>query len=96
MQGALDAAQGTAHEVRAGDRDHHPDHRDTAARQRRQMGLPARNAFERDHFLQMEQEVTACRNTLTGSQSRPVPWRPRGKPRWRDRRPDHGRLRAQQ
>ena len=64
MQGALDAAQGTAHEVRAGDRDHHPDDRETAARERWETGLPARNAFERDHFLQMEHEVTVGRNYL--------------------------------
>lgn len=63
LQGGADAVQGVKHEARSGDRDHEPG-REAAAHERWAAGLPARNQFERDHFRQLEAEVTAGRMYL--------------------------------
>jgi hypothetical protein len=54
LQGAMDAAQGVAHEVRAGHSDRQPDDRAAAAHARWHAGLPARNTFERDAYAAIE------------------------------------------
>jgi hypothetical protein len=64
LQGGADAVQGVKHEARSGDRDHEPGGREAAAHERWAAGLPARNQFERDHFRQLEAEVTAGRMYL--------------------------------
>lgn len=64
LQGAADGAQGVMHKVRAGDSEHHPNDRATAAHARWEAGLPARNQFERDHFASIEANLTAGMNHL--------------------------------
>jgi len=64
LQGAADAALGVKHEVRAWHTEAQPDGRSEAARARWEAGLPARNTFERDAYLAIENDVAAGANRL--------------------------------
>jgi len=64
LQGAADAAAGVKHRVRAGHSELEPDGREQAARARWQAGLPARNQFEKDTYLAIENDVAAGMNRL--------------------------------
>ena len=64
LQGIADAAQGVAHEARAGDSDRAPGDRMAAAYARWQAGLPARNTYERDAYASIEANLAAGMNHL--------------------------------
>ena len=64
LQGAADAALGVKHEVRAWHSEAHPDGRTEAAQARWEAGLAARNTFERDAYLSIENDVAAGANRL--------------------------------
>lgn len=64
LQGAADAATGAKHRIRAGHPGLEPDGREAAARARWETGQPARNQFERDTYLHLENDVAAGANRL--------------------------------
>jgi hypothetical protein len=64
LRGAVDAAQGVMHEVRAGHSDSQPADRAAAAHARWLAGQPARNTFERDAYAAAEANLSAGMNHL--------------------------------
>lgn len=64
LQGAADAALGVRHQAASDDLSPHPSGREEAARERWHAGQPARNAFERDTYLVLENDAAAGMNRL--------------------------------
>jgi hypothetical protein len=64
LQGAADVVLGVRHQVASDDLSGHPRGREAAARERWHAGQPARNAFERDTYLVLENDAAAGMNRL--------------------------------
>ena len=64
LQAVADATTGVQHHLRSDDLSPHPAGRERAARERWHAGQPARNAFERDVYAQMEHEALTGMNRL--------------------------------
>ena len=64
LQAVADATTGVQHHLRSDDLSPHPADRERAARERWHAGQPARNAFERDVYAQMEHQALTGMNRL--------------------------------